>query len=307
MRDASAFRERFKQWKATGELPYEAGLPKYKVGKDPDKYSEDELIEYLGALENPGKVGLKGGVWRPPTDSTRYDTHQIGMGLDIRQEHNPIVYNFLKSKGRLNNPYLTVEEERMLRKKTWAQKKPILDRFLKSHDLSERGIFTAAGMLWQGHPYKMMNTPDSITGKALQKAIDSGNKDLDTVFDAYYGYGSNSKRYQSRINANRSWWKAHPQQSYTETEDVDYSEPQIENVMRNAPQYKPTPLYTPVNTQYPINNPAPQSVSSWSSGDSPAQKTRSFNILSDLYNLQRQLSEIGQGVTLNQPQRWIVQ
>lgn len=307
MRDASAFRERFKQWKATGELPYEAGLPKYKVGKDPDKYSEDELIEYLGALENPGKVGLKGGVWRPPTDSTRYDTHQIGMGLDIRQEHNPIVYNFLKSKGRLNNPYLTVEEERMLRKKTWAQKKPILDRFLKSHDLSERGIFTAAGMLWQGHPYKMMNNPDSITGKAFEKAMNSGNKDLDTVFDAYYGYGSNSKRYKSRINANRSWWKAHPQQSYTETEDIDYSEPQIENVMRNAPQYKPTLLYTPVNTQYPINNPTPQSVSSWSSGDSPAQKTRSFNILSDLYNLQRQLSEIGQGVTLNQPQRWIVQ
>jgi len=41
----------------------------------------------------------------------------------------------------------------------------------------------------------MMNTSDSITGKAFQKAIDSGNKDLDTVFDAYYGYGSNAKRY----------------------------------------------------------------------------------------------------------------
>jgi len=148
MRNTSAFRERFKQWKATGELPYEAGLPKYEIGKDPDEYSEDELIEYLGALENPGKVGLKGGIWRPPTDSTKYDINQIGMGLDIREKNNPIVYNFLKSKGRLGNPYLTIEEEKMLRKKTWLQKKPILDRFLKSHDLSKRGIFTAAGMLW---------------------------------------------------------------------------------------------------------------------------------------------------------------
>ena len=315
MRDVNAFRERFRQWKATGELPYEAGLPKYKIGKgsigQPEKnnngYSDDELIEYLGALENPGKVGLNGNIWRLPTDSTKYDTHQIGMGLDTRQEHNPIVYNFLKSKGRLDNPYLTVEEERMLRKKTWAQKKPVLDEFLKSHDLSERGIFTAAGMLWHGHPYKMMNTPDSITGKALRQAMNTGDKDLDTVFNAYYGYGSNAKRFSSRINANKQWWKQHPQQSHTQNEDVDYSKPQIENIMRTVPQYTPTPLYIPTNAQYPINNTAPQSVSSWSSENSPAPKTRNFNILSNIYNLQRELGLILQGTTLNQPQKWIVQ
>ena len=45
----------------------------------------------------------------------KYDVHQIGGGLDMREEHNPIVYNFLKSKGRLNNPYLTEAEEKALR------------------------------------------------------------------------------------------------------------------------------------------------------------------------------------------------
>lgn len=50
MRDASAFRERFKQWKTTGELPYEAGLPKYDTGKD-DKVvlnkQQKEAVDYI--------------------------------------------------------------------------------------------------------------------------------------------------------------------------------------------------------------------------------------------------------------------
>ena len=37
MRDTSAFRERFNYWKSTGELPYEAGLPKYDDGKNDRK------------------------------------------------------------------------------------------------------------------------------------------------------------------------------------------------------------------------------------------------------------------------------
>ena len=37
MRDVNAFRERFNYWKSTGELPYEAGLPKYTGGKNDGK------------------------------------------------------------------------------------------------------------------------------------------------------------------------------------------------------------------------------------------------------------------------------
>ena len=46
MRDVNAFRERFNYWKSTGELPYEAGLPKYAPGKD------DDLIESLDMVIN---------------------------------------------------------------------------------------------------------------------------------------------------------------------------------------------------------------------------------------------------------------
>ena len=46
MRDTSAFRERFNYWKSTGELPYEAGLPKYEGGKTGNVY--DQFAAQLG-------------------------------------------------------------------------------------------------------------------------------------------------------------------------------------------------------------------------------------------------------------------
>ena len=54
-------------------------------------------------------MGFDGKVWRP-VRMKGYDPYGIN-GLDIRHEHNPYVANYLKSKGRLNDPYLTVEEE----------------------------------------------------------------------------------------------------------------------------------------------------------------------------------------------------
>ena len=45
MRDTNAFRERFNYWKSTGELPYEAGLPRFRDGSD------DELLNYVADKE----------------------------------------------------------------------------------------------------------------------------------------------------------------------------------------------------------------------------------------------------------------
>lgn len=58
MRNTDAFRERFKYWKTTGELPYEAGLPKYEEGKGSDVTSEDFIKQYESfsptVYQNPG-------------------------------------------------------------------------------------------------------------------------------------------------------------------------------------------------------------------------------------------------------------
>jgi hypothetical protein len=107
--DPTAFRARFEAYKR-GEKPYENGLPKYATGTTGSgvTYSDDEALQYIAALENPGRVGWdeRAQVWRPPK-LKGYDHNQIAYGLDMREEHNPDVYNFLKSKGRLNDPWLT--------------------------------------------------------------------------------------------------------------------------------------------------------------------------------------------------------
>ena len=295
MRDINAFEKRYKYWKETGELPYSAGkiiqdrseeeqvyenglsLPAYGGGKDDVR----GLLDYIGSLENPGRVGLKDGIWRPPTDSTKFDTHQIGMGLDIREEHNPIVYNYLKSKGRLQNPYLTEAEELALREQTWKQKAPILKRFDKKYNLSDRGYYTAAGMLWHGHPFKMMNAEDSVTGRALADAIQNGDRDLDTVFDAYYQYGSNKKRFASRISANNKYWDSKKKIVKPKPKS------QLIEQLEQAPVYiPPFEVKQRGETQYPISSNVPQTISSWSSANSPAPFTRMPDLINimDAYN-----------------------
>jgi hypothetical protein len=207
-KDTVGFRKRFEDYKngkPVSEI-YDAGLPKYGDGK----FSVDAIMPYILAIENPTRHGLVNGVWRPATDSTKWDIHAMGGGLDIREENNPIVYNYLKSKGRLNDPYLTVAEEEMLRRQTFE--KTTIPALSKMHNkygdkISEKGYARLAGMKWQGHPYLMVNTPDSITGKAFLNAIASGDRDLDTVFDAYYKYPANAKRYGARIAADLDYWK----------------------------------------------------------------------------------------------------
>lgn len=207
MQDPTEFRQRFQLYKE-GKMPYENGLPKYATGTE--GWLPDYTMDYILALENPTRQGFSNGIWRPPTDSSKWDTNAIGGGLDIRYENNPLVYNFLSKNGRLNDPYLTEQEETDLRWQIFNRDMlPILS---KVHDkygeqISPKGYARLAGMKWQGHPFLMAITPDSITGKAFLNAIASGDKDLDSVFDTYYLYPSNAKKYASRIQSDKNYWE----------------------------------------------------------------------------------------------------
>jgi len=68
-------------------------------------------------------------------------------------------------------------------------------------NISQRGYNVLRGMAWHGHPMKQLLNPDSITGKAFLRAIANGDQDLNSVFDAYYGYGSNATQFADRIKA----------------------------------------------------------------------------------------------------------
>ena len=262
-KDTTAFRERFnayKNGKPVSEI-YDAGLPRYSEGTP---FSDEEAMDYILQLENPGRVGYSKGIWRPPTDSTKYDVHQIGGGLDMREEHNPIVYNYLKTKGRLNNPWLTEAEEKSLRMQTWKQKKGLMDKFVSSYgdQISQLGYNTAAGMLWHGHPFKMMNAKDSVTGRAFLNAIATGDRDLSSVFDTYYNYGTNAQKFASRINANSKYWK-----NYKQLHPVSAGKSDLVKQLEGNPQFEYWQNYhQPDYSQY---NTAPRSVRAISGATGP--------------------------------------
>ena len=268
-RDVTAFRERFKAYKngkPVSEI-YDAGLPRYAEGTE---LPIEQMMPYILAVENPTKQGLANGIWRPPTDSSKWDTHAIGGGLDIREENNPIVYNYLKSKGRLNNPYLTVAEEEMLRKQTFEKTTlPALRKMYGKYKdkISEKGYARLAGMKWQGHPYLMAITPDSITGKAFLNAVASGDRDLDSVFDAYYKYPANAKRYGARINADVNYWK-----NYSTSSNVE-PKSELVQLLEQQDKEKFQPWSNYHSPDYSLSNHAPSTISSWNNPTSPAFNT----------------------------------
>ena len=205
-KDPTEFRNRFKLYKE-GKMPYENGLPKYAEGTE--GWLPDYTMDYILALENPTKQGLVDGIWRPPMDSSKWDVNAIGGGLDIRYKNNPLVYNFLSDNNRLSNPYLTEQEEYDLRRRTFND--TMLPALIRMHDkygeqISSKGYARLAGMKWQGHPFLMAITPDSITGRAFLNAIESGDRDLDTVFNAYYRHPANAKKYAARIQSDENYW-----------------------------------------------------------------------------------------------------
>lgn len=291
-RDTTAFKQRFeayKNGKSVSEI-YDAGLPRYGDGLAPTTtYSDDDALSYIIALENPNKVGWDSNkkVWRVPTGSG-FDHNAIAYGLDIREKHNPYVYNFLKSKGRLNDPWLTDSEARALAMKSYHAKDDSVAKAMgiAKGKVSERGYQILRGMAQHGDPMKKLLDEDTVTGKAFRRAIAEGDADLNTVFDAYYLHPANAKKYAERIKADA---KYRPKAQFV-TQDgkvlkIDWN--------KQVPQWQPPKLQTPHNTEYPIVNTAPESISSWSGADSPSKGPSIQSIQDTMQQQQNILNQFG--------------
>ena len=227
-------------------------------------FSDDEALDYIRKLENPHKVGWDGKVWRTPKGKG-FDNNQIAYGLDIRQENNPIVYNFLKTKGRLNDPWLTDAEAKKLTALTFAQKKDSIAKAIAiaGGNVSQMGYNRLAGMAWHGDPMKRLLDKDSITGKAFREEVANGNKEFTGTFDTYYNYGSNKKRYADRAAQDYTF---RPQYVLNDAGKKLVINPAVYTKEQFQPDFK---LQQPTKTVYPLNNEVPQSISSWSGADAP--------------------------------------
>lgn len=190
-------------------------LPRYVFGKnDSDEDIDNSFgMDYIRHIENADSVGWNPKLrrWTPP-DKPGYDKHSLGMGLDMRKENNPEVYNYLKEKGRLDNPYLTEAEERQFRINAYKRKKAIVNRFQKDNNikLTEEDAAILTGMAYQGYPMKMVNTPGSVTRTAIQPLIDEGKPIGQPAFDAYYGYPANAKLYADRVKRHNAYFGITP-------------------------------------------------------------------------------------------------
>ena len=100
MRDINAFRERFNHWRSTGELPYEAGLPKYASGKDDDLI--ESLIKYEGFLEHATDIG--DGVQTIGSGLT--NKKYTSKGTITRQENRRAVQSeIIERRNRLSKTF----------------------------------------------------------------------------------------------------------------------------------------------------------------------------------------------------------
>lgn len=270
MRNTSAFRERFKQWKATGELPYSAGLPKYDTGKDDDLI--ESLIKYEGFLEHTTDIGDGKQTIGSGLTKKKYTS----KGTITRAENREAVQSeIIERRNRLANTFPHWNE-------LPDSAKNALIHYDYNYPISEK----SSPKMWR---------------YAAARDWENTAKQMDA--------GVNMKKFSKGLRTRRKYEQDMFLRDLMPTEQEPEEQKMVslvDDVLPSRPVFVAPPLYNYINTQYPIQQDLPQSIDSWSSGDSPAPKTRSFNIVSDIYNLQRQLGLFGQNVTLNQPQKWIV-
>lgn len=159
---------------------------------------EDLRYDYLKALENPDNVGYIPiiGIWVPPTDKAKYDTNQIGIGLDMK--YNKDVSRFLQETGRTNKPYLTDQEMKDLQNKSLEYYEDILDKYITDISNTKRAI--AIGLIYHGHGPKLWN-PTTVKQQRMSNALFKGTDQefIDAVSDFYSG-NTRSQRHSSYWN-----------------------------------------------------------------------------------------------------------
>lgn len=172
--------------------------PQYKKGKGGQSYTYKptgkyaRIQEYIHALENPNNMGFDGKVWRP-VRMKGFDPYGIN-GLDIRHEHNPYVANYLKIKGRLNDPYLTVEEEQMLQEKTLSDVEADTERLLKKwgvKNYTDDDFVKAVGMRYHGTFKKNTVVPYIKDG----------------VWDSEKSFHYGERNFTTRRKAHNKYWE----------------------------------------------------------------------------------------------------
>lgn len=156
------------------------------------------LYNYIEAIENPTREGYDtvNKIWRPPTKKG-FDKNQIGIGLDLNNEH---VKSFLKSKGRLKDPWLTDSEMKELQGKIIGGLETILNKHTKlSTPISDNKRVMAIGLMYHGFGPSLWNPNGPKTSKVSNALFNGSDKEMvDAVSNLYNG--TYTERYKNHSN-----------------------------------------------------------------------------------------------------------
>lgn len=213
-----------------GKNPYENGLPKYKGGKNPWDDSVDFITKYEG--------------WSDTAYQKKGDKPTIGYGTT-----NPKWV----SKGKI-----TINQGRAAMAEDLALGEPLLRKNIMNYDKFPDSAKTVLrDILYNVGQGNLFNKSPKF-----MKAINSGNY----AEAARQMDWDNNKPGMSGAKKRNAARQALFLQDLQNNPVVQESE--LVQQMKQKQQFQPWSNYH--STDYPINNPAPASISSWNSPQSPA-------------------------------------
>lgn len=265
MRDINAFRERYKYWKETGELPYKAGrvieqaegnlpLPTYAGGKNDD----DWLLNFVADRE-----GYRKNVYN---DTLANNIETIGYGFT-----DPAVINKYRRTGMSETVAKQILRTELNKRKIklqqlvphWNELTPNMQDSLTSY--------------YYNFPFH--NDPNSKAKRhyspKLFKALE--NRDWQEVARQMDGGINQAKGLRNRRIAEQQHFLGNMS---LKRPSKTFTQPSLIQELEEQEKWQPNVEY-PTQTQYEISQRVPQSISSWSSANSPAPFTR----MPDLINI----------------------
>ena len=129
-------------------------------------YDNTPTGRYITAVENPDSAGYYNGRWynKSWADAHRnltprvWDSNQIGIGLDMKKENNPLIQDYLKFTGPTTS--ISEADEHYVRQHQIQDKLNTLNRLMKKNNInikmSPSKQAMAVGLVYYGFLHKLL-------------------------------------------------------------------------------------------------------------------------------------------------------
>ena len=178
-------------------------------------YDNTPTGRYITAVENPDSAGYYNGRWynKGWADAHRkltprvWDSNQIGIGLDMKKENNPLIQNYLKSVGATTS--ISEADEHYVRQHQIQDKVDTLNRLMKKNNINVKMSpfkqAMAVGLVYHGLG-KYLVKPSGALTQAISDAFKNGtDKQFANALANFYTQFQNG-RFKERAKQHTQFW-----------------------------------------------------------------------------------------------------